>query len=76
MTLHNRIATAAEKLRRSGGHPRQIHLTKTDAAQLQYELLAEGGNVAAANMRDGLPKAVQTILGLQIVWRSSSFHVV
>ena len=76
MTLQSRIAAAADELRRSGGHPSQVHLTKTDAAQLQYELLAEGGKVAATIMRDGLPKAVRSILGLKIVWRSSTFGVV
>jgi len=54
----------------------QVHLTKPDAAQLQYELLAEGGKVANDIMRDGLQKAVKNILALQIVWRSSSFQVV
>ena len=76
MTLQSRIAAAADELRRSGGEPHQVHLTKTDAAQLQYELMAEGGQVSTASMRNGLQKAVQSILGLQIVWRSPSFHVV
>jgi hypothetical protein len=75
MTLQSRIAAAAEKLRSTGGHPHEVHLTKTDAAQLQYELLAEGGNVANAIMREGLHKAVRSLLGLQIIWRSPSFFV-
>src|SRR5579859_5967474 len=63
VTLNARIAAAAEKIRSTGRHPHEVHLTKTDAAKLQYELLAEGGNVAAAIMRDGLQKAVRSILG-------------
>jgi len=76
MSLQSRIDAAAVNLRRSGGHPHEVHLTKADAARLQYELLAGGGNVARDIMRDGLQKAVQSILGLQIVWRSPSFYVV
>ena len=75
MTLQSRIAVAADKLRKKGGHPRQVHLTKTDAAQLQYELLAEGGKLAKEIMLHGIQKAVRNILGLRIVWRSSSFQV-
>jgi hypothetical protein len=51
-------------------------LRTTDAVQLQYELLAEGGPVAHAVMQHGVGKAVSRILGLQIVWKSASFHVV
>jgi len=53
----------------------EVHLTKTDTVQLQFEMLAEGGNVATAIMRDGLNKAVRNILGLKIVWRNASFYV-
>jgi len=76
MTLQNRIAAAAATLRKTGGHPQQVHLTKTDAVQLQYELMAEGGKVAQEIMLHGIQKAVQTVFGLRIVWRSSSFGVV
>jgi len=75
VTLKHRIAAAADKIRSTGGQPHEVHLTKTDAAQLQFEMLAEGGNVANAIMRDGLNKAVRNILGLKIVWRSPSFYV-
>jgi hypothetical protein len=75
MTLQDRIAAATDKLRKTGGHPRQVHLTKKDAVQLQYELMAEGGKVAQDIMLHGIQKAVQTILGLRIVWRSQSFGV-
>ena len=68
MTLQHRITDAAEKLRKAGGHPNEVHLTKTDAVQLQYELMAAGGKVAHDIMRDGVQKAVQNIVGLKIVW--------
>lgn len=76
MSLQSRIDAAAVKVRLSGGHPHEVHLTKADAVRLQYGLLAGGGNVAAAIMRDGLQKAVRSILGLRIVWRSPTFYVV
>ena len=76
MTLQDRIAAAADKFRKTGEHPRQVHLTRTDAAQLQYELMAEGGKVAQDIMLHGIQKAVQTVCGLQIVWGSRSFGVV
>jgi hypothetical protein len=76
MTLQNRIAAAADKLRKTGGHPQQVHLTRTDTAQLQYELMAEGGKVAQDIMRGGIEKAVRNIHGLRIVWRSRAFGVV
>ena len=76
MTLQDRIAAAAAKLRKTGGHPRQVHLTRTDAAQLQYELMAEGGKVAHEIMLHGVQRAVRNILGLRIVWGSRSFGVV
>jgi hypothetical protein len=76
MTLQERIATAADKVRMAGGHPQKVHLTKVDAAQLQYELMAEGGTVAHDIMLHGIQKAVRTIMGLRIVWKSRSFGVV
>ena len=76
MTLQNRIAVAADKLRKSGGHPHQVHLTKADAIQLQYELMAEGGKVAHDIMQGGIRKAVVSVFGLQIVWGSQAFQVV
>jgi hypothetical protein len=76
VTLRCRITDAAEKFRKSGGHPQQVHLTKADAMQLQYELLAEGGQIARDIMRDGVQKAVQNIVGLKIVWGSPLFDVV
>jgi hypothetical protein len=75
MTLQDRIAAAADELRKTGGNPRHVHLTRTDAAQLQYELMAEGGKVAQDIMLHGVQKAVQTVSGLRIVWRSESFGV-
>ena len=76
MTLQDRITAAAAKLRKTGGHPRQVHLTRADATQLQYELMAEGGKLAHDIMPHGIKKAVVTILGLRIVWGSRSFGVV
>lgn len=75
MTLRERIAAAAAQVRRAGGHPRKVHLTKADATQLQYELMAEGGTVGHDIMLHGIRKAVVTILGLQIVWGSRAFQV-
>jgi hypothetical protein len=54
MNIKTRIATAADKLRRSGGHPQQVHLTTDDAVQLQYQMMSEGGEFAHAIMRDGI----------------------
>jgi hypothetical protein len=76
MTLQHRIAVAADEVRRKGGHPHHVHLRQSDAVQLQYELLAEGGKVAHAVMQGGVRKAVSKVLGLQIVWKSTSFLVV
>lgn len=76
MTLKDRIAVAAAEARRKGGEPREVHLRPSDAIQLQYELLAEGGEVGHAIMQGGIGKAVSEILGLQIVWRSAHFSVV
>ena len=75
MTLRERIDAAAAQVRSAGGHPRKVHLTKVDAAQLQYELMAEGGTVGHDIMLHGIKKAVRTIMGLQIVWKSRSFEV-
>jgi hypothetical protein len=76
MTLQDRIAAAADKLRKTGGNPRQVHLTRADAAQLQYERMADGGKVAHDIMLHGVQKAVRNIRGLRIVWGSRSFGVV
>jgi len=76
MTLKDRIAAAAAEISRQGGQPRQVHLRPADAIQLQYELLAEGGEVGHAIMQAGVGKAVSRILGLQIVWKSARFSVV
>lgn len=75
MTLKDRIAAAAAEVCRKGGHPRQVHLRVADAIQLQYELLAEGGEVGHAIMLGGVGKAVSSIFGLQIVWKSERFSV-
>jgi hypothetical protein len=75
MTLKDRIAAAAAEVRRKGGHPRQVHLRPDDAIQLQYELLAEGGEVGHAIMQGGVGKAVSSVFGLQIVWKSAQFSV-
>jgi hypothetical protein len=75
MTLRERIAAAADRLRKTGGNPQQVHLTRTDAAQLQYELMAEGGKIAHEIMLHGIRRAVQTVCGLRIVWGSRSFGV-
>lgn len=76
MTLKDRIAPAAAEVRRKGGDPRQVHLRPADAIQLQYELLAEEGEVGHAVMQGGVGKAVSSICGLQIVWKSARFSVV
>jgi hypothetical protein len=76
MTLQSRIAALAENVRKAGGRPQQVHLTRADATQLQYELMAGGGQVAHDIMLHGIRKAVQSIFGLQIVWGSPSFRVV
>jgi hypothetical protein len=76
VTLQDRIAAAADKLRKTGGHPQQVHLTRSDTAQLQYELMAEGGKVAQDVMLRGVQKAVRTVCGLQIIWGSRAFGVV
>jgi len=76
MTLKNRIAAAADEIRRKGGHPRQVHLRPADAIQLQYELLSEGGKLGHAIMQGGVGKAVSAICGLKIVWKSARFTVV
>lgn len=75
MTAHHRIATAAEQLCRKHVIPEKVHLTRADAAQLQYEMINQGGKVAHAVMQHGIGKALPRILGLQIVWRSRSFEV-
>jgi len=75
MNLRERIAAAAAEVRKKGGHPRHVHLRPADAIQLQYELLAEGGELGHAVMQAGVGKAVTTIAGLQIVWRSERFSV-
>jgi len=75
MNLRDRIAAAADEVRKKGGKPRQVHLRAADAIQLQYELLAEGGEVGHAVMQGGVGKAVTSIFGLQIVWRSERFSV-
>src|ERR1017187_921298 len=76
MTIRDRIAAAAAVVRRQGGDPQQVHLRPVDAIQLQYELLAEGGEVGHAIMQGGIGKAVSRICGLQIVWKSAQFSVV
>jgi hypothetical protein len=76
MTVKFRISQAVEKCRTGGAQPKEVHLTKADAVALQYELIAEGGDVARAIVRDGLNKAVREVQGLHVVWRSSSFQVV
>lgn len=75
ITLKDRIAAAAGEVRRKGGHPHQVHLRSDDAIQLQYGLLAEGGEVGHAIMQGGVGKAVSRILGLQIIWKSARFFV-
>jgi hypothetical protein len=75
MTLQRRIAAAADEVRKRGGHPHEVHLRPTDAIQLQYELLSEGGELAHSIMQNGVGRAVPQILGLQIVWKSTRFCV-
>jgi hypothetical protein len=76
MTLKNRIVAAAAEVRKKGGRPQQVHLRPTDAIQLQYELLAEGGKVGKAVMQGGVCKAISNIFGLKIVWKSRRFSIV
>ena len=75
MSMKTRINIAAEKLQKTGVHPRHVHLTKTNALQLQTEMIAEGGELAHSILRNGMRKAMATILGLQIVWESLRFEV-
>lgn len=76
MTIQRKIAAAASEVRKQGVQPHEVHLRPTDAIQLQYELLSEGGELAHANMQNGVGRAVPQILGLQIVWKSTRFCVV
>ncbi len=46
MTLLNQIAVETQELRKHGGHPERLYLTKDDAIRLQYELISEGGDRA------------------------------
>ncbi len=75
MTLKDRIAAAAAEVCRKGGHPHEVHLRVADAIQLQYELLAEGGELGHAIMQGGVGKAVSSIFGLHIVWKCDRFSV-
>jgi hypothetical protein len=75
MTLLSQIAADTQELRRHGGHPERVYLTKADAIRLQYELIAEGGERAHRIIHNGLRRAVSEIDGLTIVWQSSRFQV-
>ena len=75
MTLTSRVNAAITAFRSAGGEPQTLHLTKSDAAQLSYEVMADGGPVAAVLMQHGIHKAVPTLLGLKVVYRSPSFGV-
>ena len=75
VTVTSRINVAIAAFRKAGGEPQAVHLTKSDAAQLAYEVMAAGGPVAQVLMQHGIHKAVPTILGLKVVYRSPSFGV-
>jgi hypothetical protein len=76
MTLRNRIAADAQKVRGHGGHPMRLYLTPDNAIRLQYELISEGGPLAHSIMQGGLRHAVSEIDGMEIVWKSPQFQVV
>jgi hypothetical protein len=75
MTLLGQIAVETQKLRRQGGHPERLYLTKDDEIRLQYELIAEGGERAHKIMCSGVRQTVSEIDGLTIVWLSPRFKI-
>ena len=75
MTLLSQIAVDTQNLRKHGGHPERLYLTKDDAIRLQYELISEGGERAHKIIHNGLRQAVSSIDGLTIVWQSPRFEV-
>jgi len=75
MGIIDRINSAAEEARKTGGHPRKVFLTVDDGRKLQFELIASDQPLGHRIEKEGIRHAVHRIAGLEVVWRSPEFKV-